>query len=79
MNKIVNEHVLASELPPRLRNGINDGAFVTVTVQVEQGGPETPSTAYLRQLMDIARHAASGVTGDEAVARIRALRDEGDE
>ncbi len=79
MNKIIHQHVPASELPERLRNGIDASALVTVTVQEEAGRREPLAREQLRQLIEQAQKDATGVTTEEAVARIRALRDEWDD
>jgi len=79
MNKIVHQHVPASELPERLRDGIDASALVTVTLQVEGTRPEPPTREELLLLLKQARASAKGVTTEEAVARIRALRDEWDD
>ena len=77
MNKIVHEHIPATALPESLREGIDANALVTVTVQQET--PRRQRTLDdLRQLAEKARQHAKGVTTEEAVARIRALRDEWD-
>jgi len=76
MNKVVHEHLKASELPEKLREGIDASAVVTVTVQEESTGITDPDV--LRRLLDEARADAVGISTDEAVARIRALRDEWD-
>ncbi len=78
MNKIVHEHLKASELPERLREGIDASATVTVIIE-EEAETKRPSRDHLRELLDGARKSASGVTTEEAVARIRALRDEWDD
>lgn len=75
MNKIVHEHLKASELPERLREGIDAAATVTVIVQEESKGERLPRDE-LRRLLVEARHNASGISTDEAVARVRKLRDE---
>jgi hypothetical protein len=76
MNKIVHQHVPASALPEELREGIDASALVTVTVQQEAKEPADWNK--LRELAEAARKRATGVTTEEAVARIRALRDEWD-
>ena len=78
MNKIVHEHLRASELPERLRGGIDASATVTVTVQ-EEAQTQRPTRGYLRELLEGARKDAPGITTEEAVARVRALRDEWDD
>jgi hypothetical protein len=75
MNKIVHEHLSASKLPEKLRQGIDASATVTVIVE-EEADTKRPSRHHLRELLHEARKDARGVTTEEAVARIRALRDE---
>ena len=74
MNKIVREHYPASELPEELRGQIAKDASVTVTVEEEARKPL--GRDQLLELMRRARADAPGTTMEEAVARIRALRDE---
>jgi hypothetical protein len=77
MNKIVLEHYPASKLPEELRKGFSADAAVKVTVEEE---PRKPLSR--EQLLDLMREAqahAPGTTLEEAVARIRALRDEWDD
>ncbi len=70
MNRIVKEHYPASKLPKELREGLYPAAEVTVIV--EQEG-QTPRLS----LEEIHRRFPVGtVTVDEAVQRIRSLRDE---
>ncbi|MCV9962103.1 hypothetical protein OIU34_09340 [Pararhizobium sp. BT-229] len=85
MNKIVREHYPASRLPKELREGLEDHVRVTVIVE-EQMKIDTqfemkerkPFTA-LEAVEAIKRFKEQGrpsIDSDEAVARIRALRDE---
>ena len=77
MNKIVLEHYPASKLPEELRKGFSTDAAVRITVEEE---PRKPLSR--EQLLDLIRQAqanAPGTTMEEAVARIRALRDEWDD
>lgn len=74
MNKIVRQHYPASHLPEDLRGKIAKGASVTVTVEEEARKPL--SREQLLQLMRKAQANAPGTTLEEAVARIRTLRDE---
>lgn len=86
MNKIVRDHYPASKLPEDLREGIPEGAEVVVTVEIRERIPfgsnpqRQPMTAdELRE--SIQRYKAQNknpVTAEEAVARIRELRDEWD-
>jgi hypothetical protein len=76
MNKIVREHYPASKLPDELRQGIASDASVRVTVEEE--GSVAPSREKLLALMEEARRHAGKVTLEEAVQRVRTLRDEWD-
>lgn len=81
MNRIVKEHYPASKLPVDLREGIDPSGHVTVTVVAEDAPPEHVMT--LEEILDQVRRLREEgqiepVTTDEAVARIRALRDEWD-
>jgi hypothetical protein len=76
MNKIVHEHIPASALPEELREGIDASALVTVTVQEEE--PRIKTLEQLRRLLEDARRDAPGISTEEAVARVRELRDEWD-
>ncbi len=79
MNKVILQHVPAAELPEKLRGAIPESALVTVTVQEEASTPGT-SLKDVKRLLDEARRytPSEPVSGEEAVARIRALRDEWD-
>lgn len=77
MNKIVREHYPASKLPAELREGIAAGASVRVTIEEEVRKPL--SRDELSKSLFEARKNAPGVTVEEAVARIRELRDEWDD
>ena len=74
MNRIVHEHLKASELPEKLRAGIDGSAIVTGTVQ-EETDVTSPSREVLRNLLEGDREPNGGVTTEAAVARVRALRD----
>lgn len=74
MNRIVREHYPASQLPDELRGQISENASVTVIVEEEARKPL--SREALLELMREAQAHAPGTTVEEAVARIRALRDE---
>lgn len=79
MNKIVKEHYPAAKLPVELREGIDTSALVTVIVQEEDALRTPPTREELLELLDRARRDAKGVTLEEAVARVRTLRDEWDD
>jgi hypothetical protein len=79
MNKIVREHYPASKLPADLREGIPDSAEVDITVQISE---KRPSAQRLLAGLNAHREQLEPedcVTAEDAVARIRALRDEWDE
>lgn len=78
MNRIVKEHYPASKLPVELREGIDPQGHVTVTI-IEEEDRKTPTRERLKQLLDDARANAEGISTEEAVARIRELRDEWDD
>ena len=75
MNKVVRENYPASKLPAELREGIDPGAKVTVVVEEQV----RPTAERLAEMLVEARKHAPGVTAEEAVARVRALRDEWDD
>jgi hypothetical protein len=79
MNKIVKEHYPASKLPVELRQGIDNSALVTVTIQEEAGRREPLSLEQLRALIEEAQKESKGGTIEDAVERVRALRDEWDD
>ncbi len=77
MNRIVREHYPVEKLPEDLREGFSQGAAVAVTIEVETDRPQQTS----RRLGVLeARALAQRATpiGDDAVERIRKLRDEWD-
>ncbi|MER9652676.1 hypothetical protein NKJ26_04050 [Mesorhizobium sp. M0152] len=74
MNKVILEHYPASKLPDELREGIALSASVKVTVEEE--GKRPLGHKQLLELMRNAQANASGTSLEEAVARVRALRDE---
>jgi hypothetical protein len=79
MNRIIREHYPASRLPDELRDGIDPSGHVTVTVIEEE---QPPSRERLVQLLEQARQrsrSVGDVSTDEAVRRIRDLRDEWDD
>lgn len=81
MNKIVRENYPASKLPEDLREGLDPGS--TVRVVIEAGEPPGKPRTTFSELKKIIDHLKSQpdfkpVTANEAVQRIRALRDEWD-
>lgn len=78
MNKIVLEHYPASKLPAELRGAIAPNASVTITVEEEARKP-LPIDELRRQWLDVRRTLKHKITVEEAVARVRELRDEWDD
>ena len=92
MNKIVFEHYPASKLPAEMRGDFPKDALVRVVIEaddkalVESRSPFAPLTAghtqaanldeLLRRQREHPGRYSGDVTTDEAVARIRELRDE---
>lgn len=77
MNKIVLEHYPASQLPVELRGNLSPEASVTVTIEEEP--VRAKSREDILKLIRDAQARSKGVTMEEAVARIRELRDEWDD
>jgi hypothetical protein len=74
LNKVILEHYPASRLPDELREGIALNASVKVTVEEEARKPL--DNKQLLELMRKAQAQASGTSLEDAVARVRTLRDE---
>ena len=85
--KIVREDYPVERLPEDLRAGLGDAERVTVTLEADDGSRPVSADERRRRwlkvkaLIDKARAHPSfkPVTTEEAVARIRALRDEWDD
>ncbi len=75
MNKIVREHYPVEKLPEDLREGI-EGRYVRVTLVPEE---DTPARKPLTYAEIRACVKPRGTTAEEAVSRIRELRDEWDD
>jgi len=73
MNKIVREHYPVDRLPEDLREGI-EGPYVSVVIETEKSAPRPQLT--WQELRAKLKERQVSVTTEEAVARIRALRDE---
>jgi hypothetical protein len=91
MNKIVREHYPVANLPEDLREGLEESAMVRVVVEVEPSAQQREALleiamngkpATWEELMEMrGKLLADGrpsVSVEEAVARIRELRDEWD-
>jgi hypothetical protein len=89
MNKIVRDHYPVANLPSDLRGNFSPTGTVRVVIEVEDqatrpsfSAPETRPTTGKDVAEAIKRYRALGrpsVTAEEAVARIRELRDEWDD
>lgn len=88
MNKIVRDHYPVANLPEDLREGLMAEGTVRIVIEETAGIPDRfeykhrkPMTA-AEAVESIRKYKAEGhksVTAEEAVARIRALRDEWDD
>lgn len=91
MNKIVREHYPVANLPEDLREGLEKDAMVRVVVELESRAADNRSPFEIamsakpikpEELMEIRRRILAdgrpSVSMEEAVARIRELRDEWD-
>lgn len=79
MGRIVLEHYPAAKLPNDLRGDIALAAMVKVVVEEEADRSVPLSGNAVRDLLMRTRGKNRPVTSEEAVARIRALRDEWDD
>ena len=92
MNRIVREHYPAANLPEDLREGLDQNATVRVVVEVETLAPDSRSLFDVamsakpikpEDIMELRRKLLAdgrpSVSMEEAVARIRELRDEWDD
>jgi chorismate-pyruvate lyase len=78
MNRIVRAHYPVSKLPEELREGLEPDGSVTVTLEEEIR--KAPSVDEMRQQwLEVRKALKHKVTVEEAVARIRELRDEWDD
>lgn len=77
MNKIVRQHYPVSQLPADLRAQFAEDTSVTITIEEEIRKPLTREQ--LLEMFEKARKNSPGTTLEEAVARVRALRDEWDD
>lgn len=78
MNKIVLEHYPVSQLPRDIQAAVGDVDSVRLTVEEEPLKP-LPHEEFMRQLRAARAKGGEGTTMEEAVARIRALRNEWDD
>ena len=74
MNKIVRELLPASELPSRYRGAFDPQSQIRITIEEV---PSPPTRNALIEMIEAARRLPAA--DDDAVERIRKLRDEWDE
>ena len=79
MNKIVREHYPVDRLPKDLQGELGDARLVTVTIERERA--PIGKDDLVRQLREekARMKPGEGVSMEEAVARVRTLRDEWDD
>jgi hypothetical protein len=81
MNKIVREHYPVENLPDDLREGLEAGSTVRVVVEVESAKQERRPLTFdesMRLIEEYRRNHPERVTIEDAVQRVRELRDEWD-
>ena len=77
MNKIVREHYPVENLPEDLREGLEAGSTVRVVVEVEKAEHRPMSfQESMRLIEEYRRDNPERTTTEDAVQRIRELRDE---
>ena len=77
MNKIVKKHYPVEKLPVELREGLPQGAMVSVTVETEDEAARVFDVeAFQKDLARIQAKLGGAVTLEEAAERVRSLRDE---
>ena len=83
MNKIVRTHYPVDKLPEDLRRLVPGVSAVTVEIVPENRGPKPLSrdeaVAMMRQMQKENAEKGTAISMEEAVARVRALRDEWDD
>ena len=86
MNKIVREHYPVENLPDDLRQLVADADFVTVEVTEEPVDPDAPpplsvedAVALMHEMQRHVSERGESVSWEEAVRRVRELRDEWDD
>jgi hypothetical protein len=79
MNRIIREHYPVANLPDDLREGIDPGGHVTVTVVEEEQRPSREKLVELLEQSRLRSRSVGDISSEEAVRRIRDLRDEWDD
>lgn len=78
MNKVVREHYPVSKLPDDLRRDLGSAENVRVTIEVSDRRTASLEELVARATQLRAEGKVTPVSTDDAVARVRALRDEWD-
>lgn len=83
MNKIVRDHYPVEKLPADLREGLGDSATVKIVIEAEaEPSSEPKKLLTIEETLEMIRRYKElgypSVSSEEAVARIRELRDEWD-
>lgn len=76
MNKVVRDHYPAAKLPSDLRGDMRPDAVVRVTIEAEPVAKPVFGEELRRQLKEVRRRGTPPVSVEEAVKRVRELRDE---
>jgi hypothetical protein len=79
MNKIVIEHYPVSKLPADIQQAVGDLHSVTLTLEGDQASTISADELVQQLRREKADPNFKGTTMEEAVARVRALRDEWDD
>ena len=80
MNKIVVEHYPVSRLPDDLRDGLESGGSVTVTIESDSRSKGPTHAEFMAQLDALSNDTTHPkITAEDATRRVRELRDEWDD
>jgi hypothetical protein len=80
MGRVELKHYPASKLPAELRGAIGLESIVSILVEEEAEATQKPLTGKdLKQFIETSQRNNKGVSIEEAVRRIRELRDEWDD
>ena len=79
MNRIVIEHYPVEKLPEDIRRAVGPAESVTVTVEADRASGMSADELVALLRREKAKPGFRSVSMEEAVARIRALRDEWDD
>jgi hypothetical protein len=77
VKKIVVQHVRVEDLPQKLREGLEMGKLVRVTVEEEASSPAQSPKRSMRSFLGVGRGQFN--TSEEIVEHVRTLRNEWDD